>query len=132
MINENRDSSRALSKEIMKNETYASQRIVALYKLHQIGKFNLLASTDSLYDFFHRKIALEKILHQDEMVLDVLQKNQNALTLVRQKSGCAKREKKQPRKTIERPNPGNDKKTAKKNPAVEENSQQKNTDTGSD
>ncbi len=93
LINENRDSSRALSKEIMKNETYASQRIVALYKLHQIGKFNLLASTDTLYDFFHRKIALEKILSQDEMVLDVLQKNQNALTLVRQKLDAQKEKK---------------------------------------
>lgn len=94
LINENRDSSRALSKEIMKNETYASQRIVALYKLHQIGKFNLLASTDSLYDFFHRKIALEKILHQDEMILDTLQKNQTALTLVRRKLDAQKEKKK--------------------------------------
>ena len=78
----------------MKNETYASQRIVALYKLHQIGKFNLLASTDSLYDFFHRKIALEKILHQDEMILDTLQKNQTALTLVRRKLDAQKEKKK--------------------------------------
>lgn len=84
LINENRDRSNALSKTIMQNEKYASQRIVALYKLSQIGKFNLLASTDSLYDFFHRKIALEKILHQDEMVLEILQENQNALSLVRQ------------------------------------------------
>ena len=94
LINENRDSSRALSKEIMKNETYASQRIVALYKLHQIGKLNLLASTDSLYDFFHRKIALEKILHQDEMILDTLQKNQTTLTLVRRQLDAQKEKKK--------------------------------------
>jgi septal ring factor EnvC (AmiA/AmiB activator) len=84
LINENRDRSNALSKTIMQNEKYASQRIVALYKLSQIGKFNLLASTDSLYDFFHRKIALEKILHQDEMVLEILQENQNTLSLVHQ------------------------------------------------
>lgn len=93
LINKNRDSSRALSKEITRNEKYASQRIVALYKLHQIGKFNLLASTDSLYDFFHRKIALEKILQQDEMVLDVLQKNQNALTLARRNLDTQKEKK---------------------------------------
>ena len=84
LINENRDRSNALSKTIMQNEKYASQRIVALYKLSQIGKFNLLASTDSLYDFIHRKIALEKILHQDEMVLEILQENQTALSLVHQ------------------------------------------------
>ena len=94
LIKKNRDSSKALSNEIMKNEKYASQRIVALYKLHQIGKFNLLASTDSLYDFFHRKIALEKILYQDEMTLDVLQKNQNALTLARRNLDAQKEKKK--------------------------------------
>ena len=84
LMNTNHDRSRELSKNIMQNEKYASQRIVALYKLSQIGKFNLLASTDSLYDFFHRKIALERILHQDEIVLKTLQESQNALSLVRQ------------------------------------------------
>jgi septal ring factor EnvC (AmiA/AmiB activator) len=84
LINENSEKSRLLSNKIVQNEQYASRRIVALYKLNQVGKFNLLASTDSLYNFFHRKNALEKILHQDEMILEVLQKNQNALTVVRQ------------------------------------------------
>lgn len=83
-IDENTDKSRKLSKIIMQNEQYASQRIVALYKLNQLGKFNLLASTNSLYEFFHRKIALEKILRQDEMVLETLQENQKELSLVRQ------------------------------------------------
>jgi len=93
LINKNNDRSRGLSKEIMKNEKYASQRIVALYKLNQLGKFNLLASTDSLYDFFHRKIALEKILRQDEMVLEMLLKNQNELSLVRQNLDAQKKKK---------------------------------------
>ncbi len=84
LINENSDKSRSLLKEILQNEKNASQRIVALYKLNQLGKFNLLASTNSLYEFFQRKIALEKILHQDEIILEALQKNQNALSLVRQ------------------------------------------------
>jgi peptidoglycan hydrolase CwlO-like protein len=90
LMNENRDKSNALSQTIMQNEKYASQRIVALYKLSQIGKLNLLASTDSFYDFFHRKMALEKILHQDEMVLE----------------------------TTECSNQGDDKETAKKSPAA--------------
>ncbi len=93
LINENRGRSKGLSKKIMKNEKYASQRIVALYKLNQLGKFNILASTDSLYDFFHRKIALEKILRQDEMVLEMLQKNQNELSLVRQNLDAQKKKK---------------------------------------
>ena len=94
LINENTDRSRAFEKKILQNEKYASQRIVALYKLNQIGKFNLLASTDSLYDFFHRKIALEKILHQDEMFLEVLQESQNELSLVRQDLDIQKKQKK--------------------------------------
>jgi septal ring factor EnvC (AmiA/AmiB activator) len=93
LINENSDSSRAFSKKIIKNEKYASQRIVALYKLNQLGKFNLLASTDSIYDLFHRKIALEKILHQDEIVFEMLQKNQNELSLVRRNLDAQKTKK---------------------------------------
>jgi len=93
LINENSGRSRELSKKILQNEKYASQRIVALYKLNQLGKFNLLASTDSLYNFFHRKIALEKILHQDELVLEMLQKNQDELSLVRQKLDEQKKKK---------------------------------------
>jgi septal ring factor EnvC (AmiA/AmiB activator) len=83
-IKANSKKSRLLSNEIEQNEQYASHRIVALYKLNQVGTFNLLASTDSLYDFFHQKVALEKILQQDEMVLELLQKNQNALSVIRQ------------------------------------------------
>jgi len=84
LINENSDKSRGLANKIEQNEHYASRRIVALYKLNQVGKFNLLASTESLYDFFHRKIALEKILHQDEIILETLQKDQDALSVVHQ------------------------------------------------
>jgi septal ring factor EnvC (AmiA/AmiB activator) len=83
-IKANSKKSRLLSNEIEQNEQYASHRIVALYKLNQVGTFNLLASTESLYDFFHQKVALEKILQQDEMVLELLQKNQNALSVIRQ------------------------------------------------
>jgi len=93
LMKENSDRSRELSKITRKNEEYAARRIVALYKLNQLGKFNILASTDSLYDFFHRKLALEKILRQDEMVLEKLQKNQNELSLVRQNLAAQKKKK---------------------------------------
>ncbi|MBW1864058.1 MAG: peptidoglycan DD-metalloendopeptidase family protein [Deltaproteobacteria bacterium] len=93
LINENTRRSRAFSKKIIINEKYASQRIVALYKLNQLGKFNLLASTDSIYDLFHRKIALEKILHQDEIVFEILQKNQDELSLVRRNLDAQKKKK---------------------------------------
>ena len=92
-IKENNVKTQVLSKNIVRNERYASQRIVALYKLNQMGTFNLLASTDSLYDFFHRKFALEKILSQDELILETLQKNQNALSLVRSNLDAQKEKK---------------------------------------
>ena len=93
LMEKNNVKTQVLSKKIMHNEKYASQRLVALYKLNQMGKFNLLASTDSLYDFFHRKFALEKILHQDELILETLQKNQNELSLVRRNLDAQKKKK---------------------------------------
>jgi murein hydrolase activator len=92
-MEENKVKTQVLSNNILQNERYASQRIVALYKLNQMGKFNLLASTDSLYDFFHRKFALEKILRQDELILETLQKNQNALSLARRNLDAQKEKK---------------------------------------
>jgi len=83
-IKQNSNRSLALSKQIRRNEKHAYQRIVALYKLNQIGKLNILASTDSLYAFFQRKRALETILHQDEQILEALQKNQSELFQLRQ------------------------------------------------
>ena len=90
---ENSDRTRDLSIKIKQNEAYASRRIVALYKLNQLGKFNLLASTKSLYDFFHQKIALEKILQQDEIILETLQASQNELSSVRRDLETQKKKK---------------------------------------
>jgi septal ring factor EnvC (AmiA/AmiB activator) len=84
-ISENRLRSKQLSEQINKNETYAHKRIVALYKLHQRGKLNVLASADTLYDVFQRKQALETILQQDNQTLMSLLKNQTELGQIRQK-----------------------------------------------
>ena len=84
-ISENQFRSKQLSEQISKNEAYAHLRIVALYKLHQRGKLNILASAaDTLYDFFQRKQALETILQQDNQILDSLMKNQTELDKIRQ------------------------------------------------
>jgi murein hydrolase activator len=84
-INENHNRSQILSKKINRNENYAYRRLVALYKLNQLGKLNLLASADTLYDFFQRKLALEDILEQDDKILTMLLKNQTELSSIRQK-----------------------------------------------
>ena len=49
-IDHNTSRSQALAREIQEKKTYASRRIVALYKLYQLGKLNYLASADSITD----------------------------------------------------------------------------------
>ncbi len=77
-----RNNGRALDnliKKIEVNEAYAAKRMVALYKLNRLGKMQVLASAESMYDFFRRKAALEKILAYDAKVIDELVKNKAEL-----------------------------------------------------
>jgi len=84
-ISKNQQRSKQLSEQIKENEAYAHARIVALYKLHQRGRLNVLASADTLYDVFQRKQALETILQQDNRILTNLLTNQTELGQIRQK-----------------------------------------------
>lgn len=59
----------ALHVTILKNETYISKRIIALYKLYHMGKMNVLASADSMYELINRQRSLEFILREDEKIL---------------------------------------------------------------
>jgi septal ring factor EnvC (AmiA/AmiB activator) len=61
-----------LTKEVATKEDYASQRLVALYKLNLLGKVNLLASATSMHELFQRKTNLERILAQDEQIREKL------------------------------------------------------------
>lgn len=81
-IHQNTAKLNDLKGQIGLNEEYASRRLVALYKLHQLGKFSLLASADSVYAFFHRKAIFEKILANDEAVLNELLNNRNRVQAV--------------------------------------------------
>jgi septal ring factor EnvC (AmiA/AmiB activator) len=67
--------SKVLKKRIQINQEYIARRLVALYKLNQLGKLHLLASADTINDFIQRKVALERILAYDENVQRDLVKN---------------------------------------------------------
>ncbi len=74
---------RILKKEIALLDVYAAKRIVALYKLHQLGKMPILASADSIYDMLSRKNILERILSADKAVWEELTTKTSRLELLR-------------------------------------------------
>lgn len=78
-MNETRQRSQVLEKEIRDGESYAAKRLVSIYKLNWIGKIHLLATADSFFDFIHRKSALEHILNQDEQLLEKMHNDQAVL-----------------------------------------------------
>ena len=57
------------------NEKYVAGRLAALYKLSWLGKFHVLASADSMFDFFSSKRAMEQILAHDEAVMAQLSRD---------------------------------------------------------
>ena len=57
-----------LNKEAQSYEDYILLRLVALYKLDSLGGIYILASSDSIYELYQRKRALERILAYDEDV----------------------------------------------------------------
>jgi len=81
-IDLNAARSKELAVEIQKSKTYASRRIVALYKLNQLGKLNYLASADSMYQFFYRRTLLETVLEQDRKLLRRLTEITDALNRI--------------------------------------------------
>jgi len=71
-----------LNAAVKTGESNAAGRLVALYKLNQLGKLNYLASADSIYTFFHRKTLLESILDHDQKLLNDLSKSTTDLKRV--------------------------------------------------
>lgn len=74
-----RIASQNLQKRIKISEDYASQRLVALYKLNWLGRIYILASAKSMYDLFQRKKAMERILAYDENIWQNLLDNKNRM-----------------------------------------------------
>lgn len=78
-IKKTRAESQNLQKQIETSEDYASQRLVALYKLNWLGRIYILASAKSMYDLFQRKKAMERILAYDESIWKNLLDNKNRM-----------------------------------------------------
>ena len=68
-----------LKSQMHDNEKYVAQRLVALYKLSNIGSLPTLASSDSMYEFFSRKTAMDRILSSDAEIFQTHRKNMDQL-----------------------------------------------------
>jgi septal ring factor EnvC (AmiA/AmiB activator) len=67
-ITKNTNEYKKLTKKIESIEDYTAKRLVALYKVNQIGQLHLLVTAGSINELFQRKIALERILEYDEQI----------------------------------------------------------------
>ncbi len=71
-----------LREKMKEGERFAARRAGSLYKLGNLGRMHLLASADSLMDFYRRKKALESILRHDENLLADLKEQKEKLRKV--------------------------------------------------
>ena len=76
-------ASQDLIQKIKANEQYISKRLVALYKLNWLGKFQVLASAASLHELLQRKTAITRILAYDEKAMSQLMDNRRNLEVIR-------------------------------------------------
>ncbi|MGD9004817.1 MAG: hypothetical protein PVH94_10645, partial [Desulfobacterales bacterium] len=95
MISDATAASEKLLKQIQANEQYVADRLIALYKLNWLGKFNVLASADNLQELLHRKKAIELILAQDQTVIQNLIDNRLEFEKVRSRLEKHRNEKRQ-------------------------------------
>ncbi len=68
-INATTKETKDLINTIDDTEQYIFKRLTAYYKLNLIGRTNVLASANSMYDVLNRQYALEHILSYDEAIL---------------------------------------------------------------
>jgi septal ring factor EnvC (AmiA/AmiB activator) len=90
---ETRQSAAKLRKQIEAGQEIAAKRLVALYKLNRLGRLNVLASAESIHEFFQRRMALERILAYDDAVRRDLEDAQTGLDSLMQKLSAARAEK---------------------------------------
>jgi septal ring factor EnvC (AmiA/AmiB activator) len=68
-----------LMQQIKINQQYVALRLVALYKLNQLGQIHVLATADTVQDLLQRQAALEKILTYDQKIRAQLEKDRARL-----------------------------------------------------
>ena len=78
-IGEIEERSRQLETELSIGEAYAAKRLSALYKLNWLGRIHLLATAESFFDFVNRRSSLQRILAQDDALLEGLNNDKIAL-----------------------------------------------------
>lgn len=83
----------ALKKRIAENETYAAERLVALYKLGWIGQLPVLVNAESMNDLFRRQAGLTRILEQDRRILGKLTRDRKRYRTLLDDLGRQKRRK---------------------------------------
>jgi septal ring factor EnvC (AmiA/AmiB activator) len=76
-------ASEELIQKIKANEQYIAQRLVALYKLSWLGKFQLMASAANLQELLQRQTAITRILAYDEKVMSQIMDQRQNLETVR-------------------------------------------------
>ena len=88
-------ASKVLTQKIESNEQYIAKRLVALYKLSWLGKFQVLASAASLHELLQRQTAISRILAYDEKVISQMMDNQRNLEIMRSQLQAHRDEKRQ-------------------------------------
>ncbi len=86
-------ASQNLTHQLRANEQYISQRLVALYKLNWLGKFQVMASAASLQELLQRKTAITRILAYDEKVISQIMDNRQNLETIRSQLQAHRNEK---------------------------------------
>lgn len=92
-IRELEEEYRKVEKHAEANESYVAARLAALYKLSWLGKFHILASAASMFDFFVDKRSLEQILAHDEQILAALARDKEQMQVLLQKLVVQKNDK---------------------------------------
>lgn len=72
-----------ISSAMATDEEYIAKRVVSLYKLSNIGNMPILASSDSMYEFFTRKTAMDRILEEDAKIFENYSKNRDHLVTLK-------------------------------------------------
>lgn len=55
---------------VRERKIHAEKRMVGLYKLHNLGRMNVIATAESLADFLGRRKALERVVESDRLILE--------------------------------------------------------------